>query len=114
MKLLFDENLPPSLTRTAGGVFAGSSHVLHVGLGQATDADIFRFAGKNSFTIVTNDDDFEALSRRFGPPPKIVMLRVGNASATALRACLARHEDDIARFIQSTEDQGVLVIGSTE
>jgi predicted nuclease of predicted toxin-antitoxin system len=111
VKLLLDENLPPGLVRFIEGLFPGSSHVLQRGFGQTSDADFFRFAGTHGFTILTKDDDFVTLSQRFGTPPKVVLLKVGNASVATLRAVLQLHSGDIAAFIQSTDDLGLLVIG---
>ncbi|WP_147846931.1 DUF5615 family PIN-like protein [Vineibacter terrae] len=54
MKLLLDENLPPSLVRTVAGKFPDSTHVLQLGFGQTPDEAIYRFAGSNGFTIVSS------------------------------------------------------------
>lgn len=111
MKLLLDENLPPGLVRTLGEAFLGSTHVLHLGFGQTSDAEIYHFAGDNGFTIVTKDDDFEFLSQQFGAPPKVVLLKIGNTSVAALRAFLERYGEEIAAFIQAADEHRLLKIG---
>ena len=110
MKLLLDENLPSGLVQTLDERFPGSSHVLSLGLGQTADSGVFQFAGQNGFTILTKDDDFVALSQRFGTPPK-VLVKIGNAGVATIRAFMLRHSDQIAEFIQSTDEQGLLIIG---
>ena len=112
MKLLLDESLPPSLARAVGETFPASSHVLYLGFAQATDADLYRFAGDNGFAIVTRNDDFEFLSHLLGPPPRIVVLAVGNATVAELRALLERHGAVIAEFIRSADEDRVLKICS--
>lgn len=111
MKLLLDENLPPGMVRVIDDVFPASSHVLHLGLEQASDADIYRFAGDGDFAVVTRDDDFEFLSQQFGAPPRIILLKVGNTSIVALRAFLIRHAQEMADFIQAADEHRLLKIG---
>jgi predicted nuclease of predicted toxin-antitoxin system len=110
VKLLLDENLPPSLTRAADD-FPASSHVLYLGFGQSSDADIYRFAGENAFAIVTRDDDFEFLSQQFGAPPKVVLLKTGNTTVAALRAFFERHGRQMAEFISAADEHRLLKIG---
>ena len=56
MKLLFDANLSPIPRDVA-------------------DSAIWRYAKDNGFDIITTDgDDFPPLTRRFGPPPKVILL----------------------------------------
>ncbi|HEX2886106.1 DUF5615 family PIN-like protein [Vineibacter terrae] len=111
MKLLLDENLPPSLVRAVAGLFPDSTHVLQLGFGHTPDEAIYRFAGSNGFTIVTKNDDFEFLSQQLGAPPKVVLLKIGNATVAQLREFLVRHDRQIADFIQATDEHRLLKIG---
>jgi predicted nuclease of predicted toxin-antitoxin system len=72
MKLLFDENLSPKLTRLVGVFFADSQHVRELGLKGRTDEEIWAFAKANSFTIISKDKDFYQRALLYGSPPKFV------------------------------------------
>ncbi len=84
MKLLVDNQLPEALTvfLTAHGF--ESSHVRELGLAGVSDADIWSFARTNGFGIVTMDEDFQHLAARYGTPPQVVWVRLGNARKLAL------------------------------
>ncbi|MDS3860361.1 DUF5615 family PIN-like protein [Thermosynechococcaceae cyanobacterium BACA0444] len=79
MKLLFDQNLSHKLIPRLVDLFPESSHVQLHGLQEKTDTDIWVFARKNGFCIVTQDADFAERSRLYGSPPKVLWLRCGNA-----------------------------------
>ena len=66
MKLLFDENLSPSLVHRLADLFPDSAHVHNLGLGQADDAPISTFARDHDYIVVTKDADFRALRLTFG------------------------------------------------
>ena len=74
MNLLLDENLSPRLLPRLAGLFPGLIHVRDVGLKQASDETIWDWAKRNSYTIVTTDADFAALSGSRGWPPKVIHL----------------------------------------
>ncbi|MEA5567146.1 DUF5615 family PIN-like protein [Anabaena sp. UHCC 0399] len=78
MKLLFDQNLSRKLVTRIADIFPDSSHVQFHQLQEKTDTEIWEFARKNDFCIVTQDADFAERSRLYGSPPKVVWLRCGN------------------------------------
>lgn len=78
LKLLFDENLAARLARDLGDTYPGSAHVAQHGLSGANDQAIWEHAATEGFVLVTKDDDFQRLSVLFGPPPKVVWIRLGN------------------------------------
>jgi predicted nuclease of predicted toxin-antitoxin system len=86
LKLLVDNQLPEALAvfLTANGIEA--RHVRRFGLGAAPDADVWAFARKEGFGIVTADDDFQHLAARYGTPPQVVWVRLGNLRKPALLA----------------------------
>lgn len=111
MKLLFDQNLSRTLVGALREVLPDTQHVTALGLDTATDREIWEYARENDHVIVSKDSDFRQLAFLHGPPPKIVWLRVGNAStATALRA-LMDHEAVIEAFTIS-EYEALLVLPS--
>jgi predicted nuclease of predicted toxin-antitoxin system len=84
VKLLFDENLSPRLVQRLEPAYPGSAHVDLVGLHGKTDAEIWEFAGRETYTIVSKDNDFRQLSVLYGTPPKVVWLSVGNVGTAAI------------------------------
>lgn len=62
MKLLFDENLSPKLSRLVADLFPGSMHVRECGLLGRPDDEIWDYARANSFTLVSKDSDFQQRS----------------------------------------------------
>ena len=89
MKLLFDENLSPSLVGELASDWPGSTHIEHLGMRGASDAAIWAHAREGNFIIVSKDDDFRSLALVRGPPPKVVWLQIGN-TPTATVANLLR------------------------
>ncbi len=45
-----------------------SVHVAEIGLGTATDREIWEYAGERDDVIVSEDSDFRQLALLFGPP----------------------------------------------
>ena len=69
--------------RQLGTRFPGSAHVYDPALGGATDTVVWEAARRDDFVLVTKDEDFQAVSVFRGHPPKIVWVRLGNASVAA-------------------------------
>ena len=59
------------------------------GLASPADGDVWRYAREHGFAAVSKDSDFRQLAFLHGPPPKMIWLRIGNAStATVLQLIL--------------------------
>lgn len=78
MKLLFDQNISFRILRLLPENFLNSRQVGSVGLNDHEDVEIWEFAKRNDFTIVTFDADYFDLSVLKGFPPKVIWLRTGN------------------------------------
>jgi predicted nuclease of predicted toxin-antitoxin system len=104
VKLLFDQNLSRFLVSRFTGEFPDSVHVTDVGLDQATDREVWEFARAASYVIVSKDSDFRQLAFLFGPPPKVVWLRVGNASTEEIVSLLRESSDLVGEFAAAGED----------
>jgi predicted nuclease of predicted toxin-antitoxin system len=75
MKLLFDENLSRRLVELVQDLLPGSVHVTQVGLSSGTpDREIWDYAKRNGFAIITADRDFALMANTLGPPPKVIIL----------------------------------------
>ena len=92
MKLLFDQNLSRKLVKHLADLFPDSSHVQFHGLAEKTDTEVWEFAKRNGFCIVTHDADFPERCRLYGPPPKVIWLRCGNAPTNTVEALLRSAE----------------------
>ena len=102
--LLFDNNLSLKVSNRLAEIFTGCKHVIDFSLGAVDDLVIWNFAKENGLTIVTKDKDFEHLSNRYGNPPKVIWIRIGNATTQQIIQLLIRQEIRIKEFIQFEED----------
>ena len=103
MKLLFDENLSPSLVADLGTEFPDSLHVRDIGLERAMDEAVWGYAKDNGFVIVSKDSDFHQLSFLFGHPPKVIWIQRGNCSTAAVVSLLRERLSDILKFGQEED-----------
>jgi predicted nuclease of predicted toxin-antitoxin system len=109
VKLLFDQNLSRHLIDHVRDVFPDSSHVALVGLAEATDEEVWEFAGANDCIVVSKDSDFRQLAFLHGPPPKVVWLRLGNVTTVDIATVILDHNETIERFAID-EDEALLVL----
>ncbi|MBH0198231.1 MAG: DUF5615 family PIN-like protein [Nitrospira sp.] len=109
MKLLFDQNLSHRLVHALQKDYPDSRHVREVGLHGATDVVVWQYAMQQGFAIVTKDADFHQRSFLFGHPPKVIWVRVGNASTATIEALLRRRTDDVGTFC-SDPDSAFLIL----
>ena len=86
-----------------GVLFPGSCHVTEVGLANATDRAIWEFARAADLTILTQDSDFHDLNALFGAPPRVIWLRIGNATTRELAAYLEQRTACLRRFASDPE-----------
>ena len=107
MKLLFDENLAPSLAPALAALFPDSAHVHALGLGSADDATVWQYARSHGFTIVTKDADFHERATILGYPPKIVWIRRGNCSSREIERILRDHAEAL-RELEEDRSAGTL------
>jgi predicted nuclease of predicted toxin-antitoxin system len=91
MTLLVDNQLPLALARYLAANDWECIHVQDVGLEAADDRTIWQFALERGLTIVTKDEDFQALANRQGSiPPQVVWVRLGNCRTAALLEAFSR------------------------
>jgi predicted nuclease of predicted toxin-antitoxin system len=109
MKLLLDQNISRKLVKSLARAYPGTSHVYLLGLQSASDLDIWEYAQKNSFVIVTQDSDFSERIAIHGHPPKVIWLRMGNTSTQSIESLLLKRTKDVKTFEKDTE-KGCLVL----
>ena len=106
MKFLVDAQLPPDLARWLIGAGFQAQAVRDLGLREAKDAEIWRYAHEHSLVIITKDDDFAARVQSSRDGPHVVWLRVGNTSNAALRSWLLPRMPQVIEML----DQGARLV----
>jgi predicted nuclease of predicted toxin-antitoxin system len=85
MKLLFDENLSRRLVELVQDLLPGSAHVTQAGLRSGTpERDIWDYAKRNGFAIITADRDFVKMSNTLGTRQKSSSWRIVIIQLTSL------------------------------
>lgn len=102
MKLLFDHNLSPKLVNRLADLFPELTHLYTLGMDQADDREVWNYAQNNGFTIVTRDSDYNELLVLQGFPPKVIWIRRGNCSTSAIETMLRSHLLDIQTLISDS------------
>lgn len=106
MKFLVDNQLPEALAAFLSGNGLQADHVRQHHLAAVTDAEIWNFAKANGFVIVTMDEDFQHLAARYGTPPQVVWVRLGNVRKQALLSAFAA----VLPMLRSEIENGTPVI----
>lgn len=70
---------------------------------------MWEYAREHDFAVVSKDSDFNDLAFIHGPPPKVIWLRVGNASTDQIGELLAEANDVVYAF-EANEQDAVLVL----
>jgi len=99
MKLIVDNQLPVQLAvhlRTFGH---DCSHVLDMGLDEASDSEIWERAGGDGAVLVSKDEDFIFLANRPGDKGRLIWVRLGNCRNAVLLAAFDRIHDELVKAI---------------
>ena len=110
MNLLFDQNISPKIIKQIEGNFPGAKQVRHLGLENASDLEIFEYAKRHGFAVVTFDSDFVDLNVIRGFPPKIIWLKTGNLTTKSVTELIYKNMVVIQSFLQSEEDEILEII----
>jgi len=103
VKILLDQNISFRVVALLSDVFDLVKQVKQLNLIDASDLEIWNYAFKNDFTIVTFDSDFIDLATLRETPPKIVWLRFGNSSNLKIANKLLSKSNEIQDFILNSE-----------
>ena len=90
MKFLVDNQLPSALARFLVSQGLDCKHVLEVGLGEATDVEIWGYASRNDCVVISKDEDFLHLANARLSEARLVWIRLGNCRTTVLLAAIKR------------------------
>ena len=113
MKLLFDQNISPRILKNLSSEFSTCQQVRFVGLEDASDNEIFKFAKINEYAIVTFDSDFVDINTLHGTPPKVIYLNTGNLTTQNVSDLILRNILTIQHYLNSGSDN-VLELISTD
>ena len=100
MKLLLDQNLSFKLIDVISTSFPVSIRVKDVGLVCASDSEVWSYAQKNGFAIVSKDADFANLAFLHGQPPKLIYIRIGNCTTEQIAELLMKSQSAINAFLE--------------
>ncbi len=103
MNRLFDQNISYKVAKRLQDIFGGASHVSDLGLLNKSDVEIWDYARLNNNVVITFDYDFIDLSALRGYPPKIIWLRIGNATTEKIVSIFKTEELIIKNFLSDTE-----------
>jgi predicted nuclease of predicted toxin-antitoxin system len=103
MRFVIDAQLPPALARLLASHGHHAEHVADIGLRDADDTPIWRYAVENGAILVTKDEDFPHRLRQGGIFPVVLWLRVGNTSRRGLLQWFEPHLPQIETMIQQGE-----------
>jgi len=103
MKLLLDQNISHRVALALSSLSINITQVRALGLEGATDIEIWTFAKRHDYTIVTFDSDFLDLVSYRGFPPKVVRLGCGNQRSSFIAALLEDKYSEIEDFIKDAE-----------
>jgi predicted nuclease of predicted toxin-antitoxin system len=94
-------------------LFPLAKQLRELGLENYSDRSIWDFARKEDYTIVTFDSDFFDLNLILGTPPKIIWLRIGNATSEDIIQLFRQNFDLITEFLVNPDfsQLGCLEIG---
>lgn len=101
MRLLFDQNISYRIISKIKINFPDAVQVKQLGVENYSDIEIWEFAKKNEYTIVTFDSDFFDFANIKGHPPKIIWLRLGNTKTDFLAEIINTRHSIISDFILS-------------
>ena len=113
MKLLFDQNISFRVVKGIHDLFPLAKQVRELGLENYTDRAVWDYAKKEGYTIVTFDSDFFDMSLILGSPPRIIWLRIGNASTDDIIDLFRENFELIKEFLADPDysELGCLEIG---
>ena len=103
MRFLFDQNISHRILQYLPGIFSGSTSVKGEGLLNSSDKEIWEFARKHNFIIITQDSDFNDLTLLLGFPPKVIWVRTGNLRTKEIVDILVEFTSEIESFLASNK-----------
>jgi predicted nuclease of predicted toxin-antitoxin system len=102
--ILIDQNISFRLIARINATFPDAEHVKSLDLMDTNDYDIFMYARRKGIeAVLTLDEDFNLLVLEHNPPPKIIWLRIGNASVVVQAETILKNEAAIRIFLGDSQ-----------
>ncbi|WPR73858.1 DUF5615 family PIN-like protein [Algoriphagus sp. NG3] len=98
MRLLFDQNISYKIVRKLSDIYPDAKQVRELGIEDFTDKEIWQFAKRENYIIVTFDADFYHFSLVWNHPPKIIWIRSIQQTTIVIESLLRHHLKDINLF----------------
>lgn len=99
MNILLDQNISFRVVALLSNTFENVKQIKELGLIDASDFEIWNYARKHNYTVITFDSDFIDLANLKGSPPKIIWLRFGNSTNLKIAHKLTSKAKLINEFI---------------
>ncbi|MDZ7808334.1 MAG: DUF5615 family PIN-like protein [Gracilimonas sp.] len=103
MKLLLDQNISFKVSKKLKTNIPELFHISDFDLLNSQDEEIWKFAKRENYTIITFDADFYDLQTLLGFPPKIIWLRFGNTTTSKMIDFIRTNISSIRNFITSED-----------
>ncbi len=84
MKFLVDNQLPAALARFLVSRGVDCRHVLELGMGDASDVEIWEHASRSDRVVISKDEDFFYLASIPGAKARLIWIRLGNCRTKEL------------------------------
>jgi len=107
VKLFFDHHLSHKLVAKLVDVFPDSAHTRLLGFSRRSDSDLWWYAKRHGYILVTKDEDIPELAVLRGAPPKVVWLRLGNCKTAAVERLIRRN---VLRIQQLADDEERVIL----
>ena len=100
MKLLLDENLSRRVVPFLDHDYPGSRHVVELGLERERDVDIWRYAARHGYVLVSRDADFLDMQSGETSPARLIRICFGNCrNARVVQALTSRRGEIETAFL---------------
>ena len=101
MNFLVDNQLPDALCRFLTTRGHRSEHVIGLGLDEAPDIEIWNYASRGDWIVVSKDDDFLHLANQQGDTGRLLWVRIGNCRKQTL---LQAFDRELPRIVEAFHD----------
>jgi predicted nuclease of predicted toxin-antitoxin system len=102
MRFLFDQNISHRILKYLSTSIE-ATHVRNVRLINSSDQEIWEYAQKNKYIIVTQDSDFNDIYLLKGFPPKIIWIKSGNLKTSEIAELIHNGYQKIIEFDNNLE-----------
>lgn len=101
MRFLLDIHLPVRLAVYLREKGHDCVPAQDVGLGEAADIDLWRWAEREGRIVISKDEDLTFLALRPGDAGRLVWIRLGNCRTATLLSAIEAVHDEMVRSLES-------------